>query len=223
MWRNIPATLSHTQHHQLAAQNHYETVPLSKTLTEERSWLSQVIQYGTFECCSLPRSPLHPVYNWKLAGVKEQRVWRCAHYFSLQDSFVYDCCWPHAVKLQGNKRSYFHGYSVKGLRQIPSLTFLVMFRCSRRSIWAGPEHEMWSMSCWFTCFSQHSDIIKWIVPDLLALPEILSYIFSRNILKPRCAHTGLRPPLSSLIKHNDYALFIYGTSNSPVYIWTETH
>lgn len=114
MWRNIPATLSHTQHHQLAVQNHYEMVPLSKTLTEERSWLLQVIQSGTFECYSLPRSPLHPVYNWKLAGVKEQRVWRCAYYFSLQDSFVYDCCWPHAVKLQGNERSYFHGYSVKG-------------------------------------------------------------------------------------------------------------
>lgn len=66
MWRNIPATLSHTQHPQLAVHNHYEIVPLSKTLTEERmSWLSQVIQSETwsFECCFLLTLPFHPVYN----------------------------------------------------------------------------------------------------------------------------------------------------------------
>lgn len=54
MWRNIPATLSHTQHHQLAVRNHYEMVPLSKTLTEEKmSRFLQVIQSGaqSFECC----------------------------------------------------------------------------------------------------------------------------------------------------------------------------
>lgn len=45
MWRNTPATLSHTQHHQLAVHN--ETLPLSKTLTKEMmSWLLQVIQSG---------------------------------------------------------------------------------------------------------------------------------------------------------------------------------
>ncbi len=40
MWRNIPATLSHTQHHQLAVHNHCEMVPLSKTLTERKDELA---------------------------------------------------------------------------------------------------------------------------------------------------------------------------------------
>lgn len=68
MWRNIPATLSHTQHHQFAAHNHYEMVHLSKTLTGERmSWLLQATQSGTqpFQCCFLRTPAPHPVYNWR--------------------------------------------------------------------------------------------------------------------------------------------------------------
>lgn len=62
MWRNIPATLSHTKHHQLSVHNHYEMGPLSKTLTEESmSCLLQVIQPGTWSL--LLRPLLHPVYN----------------------------------------------------------------------------------------------------------------------------------------------------------------
>lgn len=66
VWRNIPATLSHTQHPQLAVHSRYEMVPLSKTLTEERDgWLLQVIESEThsFECCFLLRPTLHSVYN----------------------------------------------------------------------------------------------------------------------------------------------------------------
>ena len=68
------------------------------------------------------------------------------------------------------------------------------------------------MNCWLICFSQHYAIIKWTYSDLLALPGVLSYIFSRKLfigsLKPDTRDVHIQVCFSPLIKHNDIALFL---------------
>lgn len=87
-----------------------------------------------------------------------------------------------------------------------------------KAVLIGPGCEMWSMSCRFTCFSQHCAITKWIVPDLLALPGILSYISLLQIHSTRAwSLTAVmciyRPPFSPFIKPKDSA-FVFHTARA---------
>lgn len=116
----------------------------------------------------------------------------------------------------------------------PSLTFgyvqMLLFLFFK-AILIGPECEMWSLSCWCTCFFTTLHHYKVDSPRPVSFARnsvlhFLSHLFNKSLkppLTPAMCIYRLLYSFSSLIKHNDFALFIYGTSNSPVYIWTESH
>lgn len=137
---------------------------------------------------------------------------------------VYDCC-GHMLLTCSAMSVHTSMVLVLRVQTDPSLTFgrvqglLTFFKASL----IGPEREMRSMSCCFTCFSQHYAIIRWTVPDLLALQAFCPTFTLASIQQaPEAAastcNEHIQASFSSLVKHNDFALFIYGTSDSPVYI-----